>query len=230
MPTSSSVVVRIGRRIAPILSAFTLLALAACGSEGGGGADDGPEIPSPITDGGAASPTISGTPATSVTVGQAYSFTPQASDPNGDPLTFEIENRPSWATFEATTGRLFGTPSAAGTFAGVRISVTDGRTRASLPAFTVSVRAASAIGNATLSWTAPTHRTDSTPLTNLAGYKIYYGNSPTHFPNIVNVGTPGLTSYVIENLSEGTWYFAVAAVDSTGAESRLSTPASKTIS
>lgn len=40
-------------------------------------------------------PTISGTPALSVDEGSPYSFTPTASDPNDDPLTFDIENRPS---------------------------------------------------------------------------------------------------------------------------------------
>ena len=44
-------------------------------------------------------PVISGSPATSVTVGQAYSFTPTASDPDGQALSFSIANRPSWATF-----------------------------------------------------------------------------------------------------------------------------------
>ena len=41
-------------------------------------------------------PTISGTPAVSVDEGSPYSFTPTASDPNDDPLTFDIQNRPSW--------------------------------------------------------------------------------------------------------------------------------------
>ena len=57
-------------------------------------------------------PTISGTPPTTVTVGAAYAFTPTASDPDGGTLTFAIANRPSWATFNATTGRLAGTPAA----------------------------------------------------------------------------------------------------------------------
>ena len=89
-------------------------------------------------------PTISGTPATSVTVGQAYSFTPTASDPNGQTLTFSITNKPSWATFSASTGRLDGTPAAAnvGSTSNIVISVTDGAANASLPAFAISVVAA----------------------------------------------------------------------------------------
>ena len=56
-------------------------------------------------------PTISGSPATSVTAGKAYSFTPKASDPEGKSLGFTIANRPSWATFSTSTGKLSGTPS-----------------------------------------------------------------------------------------------------------------------
>ena len=58
-------------------------------------------------------PTISGTPATSVIAGQAYSFAPTASDPDGQTLAFGIANKPSWASFNVSTGRLSGTPAAA---------------------------------------------------------------------------------------------------------------------
>ena len=44
-------------------------------------------------------PAISGTPPTSVTAGQAYSFQPTASDADGDTLAFSITGRPSWASF-----------------------------------------------------------------------------------------------------------------------------------
>ena len=45
-------------------------------------------------------PQISGTPSPSVNVTQNYSFTPTASDPDGDNLTFSIENMPRWAQFD----------------------------------------------------------------------------------------------------------------------------------
>jgi hypothetical protein len=225
MPTSHSLVVRTRSHIAAILSAFTLLALAGCGGDDGGP----PAAPSEVTD-SPSTPTISGSPPTSVVVGQTYTFTPGATDPNGDALTFEIQNRPDWATFNTATGALSGSPTAPGTYSNVTISVTDGRTRASLPAFSITVQAvAQSGGQATLSWTAPTQRTDDSPLPDLAGYRIYYGNSPDNFSQVVSVNNAGLTTYVIENLSEGTWYFAVAAVDSAGTESGLSNSASKTI-
>ncbi len=86
-------------------------------------------------------PSISGTPALSIFVGQAYTFTPDASDPDGNPLTFAIVNRPAWASFSTATGRLTGTPasSAVGDYVEIRISVSDGQLSASLAPFAVTV-------------------------------------------------------------------------------------------
>ncbi len=85
-------------------------------------------------------PVISGTPATSVNVGTAYSFIPTATDADKDKLTFSITNKPTWATFDATTGKITGTPTAAGTTTGIVISVTDGKAIAvSLPTFNLQV-------------------------------------------------------------------------------------------
>src|SRR5207302_7131247 len=50
-------------------------------------------------------PVIGGTPSTNVVAGASYSFTPTASDPDGDTLTFSIANQPSWATFSSGTDR-----------------------------------------------------------------------------------------------------------------------------
>lgn len=173
-------------------------------------------------------PTISGTPTTQVMQGQAYSFTPTANDADNDTLTFSIVNKPSWASFNTSTGRLSGTPSAAdlGTTTGIVITVSDGETTASLPAFSIAVQAV-ATGSVTLSWTAPTQNTDGSPLTNLSGYKIYWGTSSGSYPNSASVSA-GVTTYVVENLVPGTYYFAVATVAS-GTESARSSAASKTV-
>src|SRR5690606_23966575 len=74
-------------------------------------------------------PTISGSPATSVQATRAYSFTPSASDADNDRLTYSIVNRPTWASFSTSTGRLSGTPSSSqvGTYANIIITVSDGR-------------------------------------------------------------------------------------------------------
>lgn len=175
-------------------------------------------------------PTISGTPAKTARPGTAYSFTPSASDADGDKLTFSIQNRPAWATFSTTTGKLSGTPSASqvGTYSNITIKVTDGKATATLPAFAIAVSEV-ANGSATLSWAAPTQNTDGSTLTNLSGYRIVYGTSSSKLDKSISITNPGITRYVIENLSPATYYFAVKAVTSAGTESALSNVSSKTI-
>jgi hypothetical protein len=177
-------------------------------------------------------PTISGSPARSVTAGNAYSFTPTASDPNGNTLTFSIANKPSWASFSTTTGRLSGTPSTShvGTYSNVTIRVSDGTTTVSLPAYSITVNAtATSSGAATLSWTPPTRNTDGTTLTNLAGYRIYYGTSSSSLTKTISINSAGLSSYVVSDLAPATYYFAITAVNSSGAESARSSVASKRV-
>jgi len=175
-------------------------------------------------------PTISGTPATSVSVGQAYSFQPGASDPDGQVLAFGIANRPAWATFDIATGMLTGTPAAAdvATYANVVISVSDGTASATLPAFSIVVKTP-VIGSAELIWTAPTLNEDGTPLTNLAGYKIRYGSSYAALNQVVDVPNPARTSATIEGLAAGIWYFAISSYTNTGVESASTGAVSKTI-
>jgi hypothetical protein len=182
-------------------------------------------------------PTISGTPATTATVGRAYSFTPTGRDPEGRTLGYSIANRPAWASFSTSTGRLSGTPTSSrvGTYSNIRISVSDGRSTVSLPAFSIVVRSASSppppssTGAATLSWTPPTRNTDGSSLTNLAGYRIYYGTSSTALTRTININSAGLASYVVTNLSPATYYFAITAYNATGAESSRSGVVSKVI-
>jgi len=214
------------------LTAVLSLGLQACGSGSGEPTTANAQDPTPTPTNRA--PTISGNPPTQVVAGQAYDFTPQASDPEGATLTFSIQNKPAWASFSSSTGRLSGTPTAAGATQGVRIAVTDGANSVSLAAFTLTVTVGTTpppvVGSATLTWQPPTERTDGTALSNLAGYRIYYGSSPSNYTESVNLTNPGLTSYMIENLAGGTWYFAMTAVDAAGLESARTNPVSKTIS
>lgn len=87
----------------------------------------------------------------------------------------------------------------------------------------------SAAGSATVSWEAPITNTDGTPLTDLAGYRIYYGSNPESLGHSVQIKTIGLQTYVIDDLQSGTWYFAVMAVAADGSESTLSNIVAKTI-
>jgi len=175
-------------------------------------------------------PTISGTPLLSINALLPYSFQPSASDPDGNTLTFSIQNRPAWATFNTATGRLSGTPALTdvATFANIIISVSDGTATTSLPGFSLAVLQI-ANGTATVSWTAPTTNTDGTALTDLASYRIRYGRVSASLDQSAAVNNPGLTTYTVENLAQGTWYFVVVAVNTAGVESDLSNVASKTI-
>ena len=125
------------------------------------------------------SPVISGAPSSAIIISNAYSFTPNASDPDGDALTFSVQNKPVWAQFSTVTGALTGMPQLGdvGTYTNIGISVSDGDLSSSLPRFSVAV-IQNADGSITLSWTAPTENEDGSALTDLAAYKIYYGTSP----------------------------------------------------
>lgn len=179
-------------------------------------------------------PTISGTPVTSVIAGNAYSFQPSAMDMDGDVLTFSITGRPAWATLNKQTGRLTGTPTLAqvGTYSGIEIAVSDGKNIVKLPKFSITVAAAAApaptTGSVTLSWLPPTQNTDGSTLTDLAGYRIMYGTVSKQYTKSVNVGV-GMTRYMIENLPAGTYYFAMVATNSAGAESPASLEVSATL-
>jgi len=167
-------------------------------------------------------PIISGSPAQSVSVGAAYEFRPTATGVNNAKLSFSIENQPGWAKFDATTGTLSGTPAEAnvGIYAQVSITVSDGVRSASLAPFSVNVTQRVAI--ATLSWTAPVLNTNGTTATDLAGYHIYYGSKSTALNQMIAVDGAGTVNYTINNLSPGTWYFAIAAYNAEKVESSLS--------
>jgi hypothetical protein len=177
-------------------------------------------------------PTISGTPAKSATVGTSYSFRPAASDADGDALGFSIQNKPNWATFATSTGTLSGTPTSAATYSNIIISASDGKSSAKLPAFSISVtqsQSQSPSRSATLSWDAPTRNTDGSPLLNLAGYRIHYGTAAGVLTKSIQVANPGLTTYVVENVGTGTFYFAVKAYTTDGTESAASNVISKIV-
>jgi hypothetical protein len=182
----------------------------------------------------AASVALTGTPATSVTVGQSYAFQPTVSASTSK-VTFQIQGKPVWATFNASTGALTGTPAVAneGTSAGISITATNGSSSASIGPFAIVVKAAApagpATGSATLSWTPPTENTNGTPVTDLAGYHIYYGTTEGAWTSTITVLEATETSYVVSGLAPGTYYFAVVAFNTAGEDSPESNVASKTI-
>ena len=108
------------------------------------------------------------------------------------------------------------------------ISVSDGTAQVALAAFSISV-VATATGSALLSWNPPTQNADGSALTDLAGYRVYWGLTQNNLASSVTLGNPGLTSYVIDQLTPATWYFATTALNSQGVESGLSNIASKVV-
>ena len=88
-------------------------------------------------------PVISGTPATQVNEDSPYSFVPTVTDvDSGDSTTFSIANKPSWATFNTSTGELTGTPDNddVGITNNITITVADSaNATASLAAFSLTV-------------------------------------------------------------------------------------------
>ena len=89
--------------------------------------------------------------------------------------------------------------------------------------------AGTATGSASLSWVAPTVNTDGSAITPLIGYRVYYGASADALTETIEVTGESVTSYVVDGLSSGTYYFAVTALAADGQESPLSDTASKTI-
>lgn len=203
--------------------------LGGCGGGGGGGSDTANA--NPPSNSGNSAPTISGAPGSSAVVGQSYSFQPSASDANGDQLTFTVANLPGWATLNASTGRISGTPTSAqvGAYGNITISVSDGTANASLAPFSVTVSEVGS-GSATLSWTPPTQNSDGSALSDLTGYQVLYGRNEGSLDQFISLDNPSINTYVVENLSSGTWYFAIVAVNSAGVTSPLSNVGNKTIS
>jgi hypothetical protein len=230
---------------------FAVLALTGCGGEDepqspGAVSTTAPAAPpssAPIpdsaaspaetateTDGANSAPTLAGAPKKSVSVGSAYAFQPAAGDANGDTLMFSIANKPVWVTFNTATGKLSGTPQAAhvGTHQRIRITVSDGHHSVSLPEFAIDVTQI-ATGVATLSWMPPLENNDGSALTDLAAYRLLYGTSANSLDRSVEIANPGITRYMVENLSPGTWYFALKSVNTAGTESALSPVVSKEV-
>jgi len=179
-------------------------------------------------------PTITGTPGATATIGRAYSFRPVGSDADGDSLTYSIQNKPAWAQFSTTTGRLWGTPGSgtAGTSARITISVSDGTAPVvSLPSFTIQVSTAAnraptitgtpvtdvVVGSA-YSFTPRGADADGNTLsyriTNMPSWASFNTatGALTGTPTVANVGT---TTGIVIAVSDGTALASLPAFDLT---------------
>lgn len=195
----------------------------------GGGDDSGTVAQEPATTApppavGNAAPKITGTAANTATVGKPYAFQPTATDPDKDLITFTIANKPVWASFDATHGKLSGTPTAkdAGGYANIEIAATDGKSVTPLPKFTLMVRTSATTEAVSIAWTPPTDNLDGTPLVNLSGYRIHYGTESQNYSDSVDISNAGMTRYVLDSLPPGKYYFALTALSGAGSESPFS--------
>jgi hypothetical protein len=207
------------------VAGIVLATLTGCGDSGASGSSTVSTSPgvidrSPTT----TQPTIAGVPGSTAVAGQPYTFQPQVANTSGT-VKFTIAHLPSWAKFNTSTGQLSGTPDASqvGPYAGIAINLVSGANVVALPAFTITVAAAGSKSNAvTLSWQAPTENADGSALMDLKGYKVHYGAASKSYSDVIQVANSGLTTYVVQNLPAGTYYFAVTSYNVTGAESSLS--------
>ena len=223
------------------LPVMLLALLAGCNHDSGATQDATPVADNPGNPGSPGSPgssalTIGGRPTPFAQVGVQYDFTPSVTNSANTMVTFSIQNKPTWASFNVSTGRLIGVPKSAdaGTYTRILIAASAGTSSSSLPQFEITVSPGTGGGGASppsvsLSWTAPTLNSDGTPLTNLSGYRIYYGNAPDALTQQITISSAETTQYVVDNLSAGAWYFALKAYNTMNVESNLSPVVEKTL-
>lgn len=98
-----------------------------------------------------------------------------------------------------------------------------------LASFLLSINVAIA-AEAVLSWTPPTENEDGSALTDLAGYKFYYGTtSGVYDLGPIDLPDPAATTYTVTGLDyDTTYYFVATAYNTSGTESVYSNEATKT--
>ena len=115
--------------------------------------------------------TISGTPAATAIVGQAYRFEPVVKNADRRRLQFNYYNLPSFSKHYRSCGCIFGTPKNPAVYADIRIGAWDGKHYALMPPFTITVKPAPAVDTEALS-------IGGTPGAS-AVLGAYYGFTPT---------------------------------------------------
>lgn len=77
---------------------------------------------------------------------------------------------------------------------------------------------------ALLSWTAPMTRENGESLSmgEIAGFEVVYGTSPDNLDQSLAIGDASVDELLVDELTAGTWYFAMRTLDTDGNRSRLS--------
>lgn len=84
-------------------------------------------------------------------------------------------------------------------------------------------------GTATLSWEPPRRNSDGSAIANLAGYFIYYGRNSSNLNVTIIIPDPYVTTYTVDRLGPGTYYFCIVAFTAAGIRSSATPMVSKTI-
>ena len=87
-----------------------------------------------------------------------------------------------------------------------------------LCALALAASAAEPVVKVQLIWTMPTNNMDGTPLTDLAGAKVYYGTSSSNYTEIVDVGLTNRT-FVTGLQANRLYFFNGTAYNTAGLES-----------
>jgi hypothetical protein len=212
-----------------------VLPLAFCHGCGGGSSDTGPVGEVPAASVGTRvnqAPSIVARIDDPARVGESFSWQPVASDADGDSLSFTAINLPPWATLDATTGRITGTPDAGevGIYESITITVADNaRHSTTSQPFSITVVGQAGTGRASLRWEPPPSKVDGSPLDDLAGYRILFGRTSDDLDQSVFIGDAATTTYQFDSLTKGIWYFEVVAISAGGLEGPPTTIASKSI-
>ncbi len=85
------------------------------------------------------------------------------------------------------------------------------------------------VGSITLNWGPPTENEDGSTLTDLAGYKIYFGENSGSYENDIDVPNAAVTNYIVEGLTAESYAFVVTAYSESGIESTFSNEVVKTV-
>ena len=80
----------------------------------------------------------------------------------------------------------------------------------------------------TLSWIAPTTNEDGSPLTDLGGYRLFYGATSGAYTDVVDVGNVLTYVWDVGEQEGNTLYFNATAYDLNGNESIYNGEVSKT--
>jgi hypothetical protein len=91
-------------------------------------------------------------------------------------------------------------------------------------AILISINSSLYAGDVSLAWSGTTLNEDGSTLTDLAGYRLYYGLASRSYSSDIDVGD--VTTAVVPGLDDGRiYYFAVTAYSSKGREGAFSSEA-----